>query len=113
MSLFSFLNPAKDFALEVAVKLWFNQTQNRFGHMTHIQIDSTAKSIHIELALKGESAPLKIDIASYQLSTEAGETSIELGEIQTSREWLNQLISDYLPPEKKCFKVPSAVKVLL
>ena len=25
MSLFSFLSPAKDFALEVAVKLWFNQ----------------------------------------------------------------------------------------
>jgi hypothetical protein len=25
MSLFSILNPAKDFALEVAVKLWFNK----------------------------------------------------------------------------------------
>ena len=113
MPLFSFLNPAKDFALEVAVKRWFNQTQNRYGHMTNIQIDSTAKSIHVELELKGETSPLNIDIASYALSTEAGETFIELGEIKTSREWINQLISDYLPPEKKCFKVPSAVKVLL
>ena len=113
MSLFSFLNPAKDFALEVAVKLWFNQTQKRYGHMTTIQIDSTAKSIHVELELKGEPAPLQIDVARYQLSTEAGETFIELGEIKTSREWINQLISEYLPPEKKCFKVPGAVKVLL
>ena len=113
MSLFSFLSPAKDFALEVAVKLWFNQTQKRFGHMTTIQIDSAAKSIRIELELKGEPAPLKIDVASYHLSTKSGETFIELGKIKTSREWINQLISDYLPPEKKCFKVPGAVKVLL
>ena len=113
MSLFSFLNPAKDFALEVAVKLWFNQTQKRYGHMTTIQIDSTAKTIHAELKLKGEPAPLQIDVARYQLSTEAGETFIELGEIKTSREWINQLISDYLPPEKKRFKVPGAVKVVL
>jgi hypothetical protein len=113
MSLFSFLNPAKDFTLEVAVKLWFNQTQKRFGHMTTIQIDSTAKSIRVELELKGEPAPLQIDVASYQLSSEASETFIELGEIKTSREWINQLISDYLPPEKKCFKVPAAVKMLL
>lgn len=113
MSLFSFLNPAKDFALEVAVKLWFNQTQKRYGHMTHIQIDSTAKAIRVELELKGETSPLFIEVASYQLSTASGETFIELGEIKTSREWINQLISDYLPPEKKCFKVPGAVKVLL
>lgn len=113
MSLFSFLNPAKDFTLEATVKLWFNFTHQRYGHMTNIQIDSTAKSIHVELELKGETSPLIIDIASYALSTECDETFIELGEIQTSREWINQLIGDYLPPEKKCFKVPGAVRVLL
>jgi hypothetical protein len=113
MSLFSFLNPAKDFALEAAVKLWFNQTQKRFGHMTNIQIDSTAKSIHVELGLKGESAPMIIDVKSYNLSTESGETFIEFGDIESSREWINQLISDYLPQEKKRFKVPGAVKMVL
>ena len=113
MSLFSFLNPAKDRASEVLAKLRFNHKFQRYGHMTNIQIDSTAKAIRVELELKGESAPLFIDVASYQLSTESGETFIELEEIKTSREWINQLISDYLPPEKKCFKVPGAVKVLL
>jgi hypothetical protein len=113
MSLFAFLNPAKDFSLEVAAKLWFNQTQNRYGHMTTIQIDSTAKSIQVELELKGETSPIEIVVASYQISTESGETFIELGDIKTSREWINQLINDYLPPDKKCFKVPGAVKVML
>lgn len=113
MSPFTFLNPAKDYAIEWTVKLWFNQTKNRYGKMTTIQIDSTAKHIHVELDLKGEPEPLKIEVKSYKLNTVSGETFIEMGDIETSREWINQLISAYLPPEKKCFKVPSAVNVLL
>ena len=113
MSLFSFLNPAKDFTSEVAAKLYINHKYQRYGQMTNIQINSAAKTLHVELELKGETTSLKIDVASYQLSTESGETFIELGEIKTSREWINQLISDYLPLEKKCFKVPGAVKALL
>lgn len=96
-----------------AVKLWFNQTQKRYGNMTTIQIDSTAKTIHVELELRGETSPVQLDVKSYKLSTEAGETFIELGEIETSREWINHLIEDFLPPEKKCFKVPGAIKALL
>jgi hypothetical protein len=121
MSLFSFLNPilgwipnpAKDFGSEVGAKFRFNQKYQRYGQMTNIQIDSTAKTIHVELELKGEPAPLKIDVLSYQLSPESGESFIELGEIKTSREWINHLISDYLPPEKRRFKVPGFVKGLL
>lgn len=113
MSLFSFLNPAKDHLMAGAVKLWFNQTQKRYGTMTTIQIDSTAKTIHLELELEGEASLVQIDVKSYELSTHADETFIELGEIQTSREWINHLINDFLPPEKKCFKVPGAVKALL
>ena len=113
MSLFSILNPAKDFALEVAVKLWFNHTHKNYGTMSSIHIDSTAKSIRVELELKGETSPIHINVGKYELTTVAGETLIALGEVQTSREWINQLINDYLPPDKRCFKVPSAVKVLL
>lgn len=113
MSLFSFLKPAKDLALGMAVKRWFNQTQNRYGTMTSIQINSTAKSIHVELELKGESSLITIDIKDYALSDRSGETFIELGEIETSREWVNALLADYLKPEKRHFAVPSALKILL
>lgn len=113
MSLFSFLNPAKDYALEVAVKLWFNQTHKRYGHMTSIQIDSTAKTIRVELDLKGETAPLTIDVKSYALSAGSGETIIELGDIETSREWVNLLLADYVKPENRRFPVPGAVRAIL
>lgn len=113
MSLFSFLTPAKDHAIAMAVRLWFNQTHKRYGNMTSIQIDSTAKSIHVELDLKGETAPLAIDVKSYELLTESGETLIEIGDIVTSREWLNILIADFLKPENRRFPVPSMVKAVL
>lgn len=115
MSLFSFLNPAKDRTSEVLAKLHFNHFENKFqryGHMTNIQINSTAKFIHVELELKGEPAPMIIDVKSYELSTESGETFIRIGKIKTSREWIYQLISDYLPPGKR-FKISGAVKSVL
>lgn len=113
MSLTSFFNSAKDRLVEGAVKIWFNQNLKRYGKMTTIQIDSTARTIHVELELKGESSPLQLDVKHYQLTEDGGETFIELGEIETSREWMNHLIADFLPPEKKSFKVPGAVKALL
>lgn len=113
MSLFSLFNPAKDFAIEVAVKLWFNQTHERYGQMTTIQIDSTAKRIHVALELKGETAPLLIEVKSYELTTAAGETVLKLGEIETSREWLNALLEDFLKPEDRRFKMPGSLKGLL
>lgn len=113
MSLFSKLNLVKDCLIAGAVRLWFNQKHHRYGKMTTIQINSTAKSIHVDLDLKGEPSLMHIDVKSDALSTQSGETFIKLGEIECSREWINQLISDYLPPEKMRFKVPGAVTVVL
>jgi len=113
MSFFSLLNPAKDYLLAGAVKLWFNQTQNRYGLMTQIRIDSQNHRIDIEVMLKGETAPIQLAVKSYELSSESGETFIALGDIEASREWINHLIGEYLPPEKKRFKVPGGMKLLL
>lgn len=113
MSLSSIFNPAKDRLLAGTVRLWFNQTYQRYGKMTNIQINSTAKSIHVELDLKGDPTPLMIDIKSYEVATRSGETFIQLGDIESSREWINQLICDFLPPEKRHFKLPGAVKMVL
>lgn len=113
MSLLSLFTPVKDYAVEVAVKLWFNQTKKSLGQMTQIKIDSQAKRIDVELELKGETAPIQISVKSYDLSSEGSETFIHLGEIETSREWINSLLGDYLKPDQRRFKVPGAVKSIL
>jgi len=113
MSLFTFFNPAKDYLIAGAVRLWFNQAKKHYGNMTHINIDSQKRSLDIELDLKGEATPLQINIKNYRLIDESGETYIELSDITTSREWINALLGDYPDLEKRRYKVPAAVKVLL
>lgn len=103
----------KDRLIAKAAKMWFNQKYKHYGKMTNIQIDSIARSIHVELDLKGESSPIQINVKSYELLGKSSETQIALGEIETSREWVNLLIHDYLPPEKKIFTVPGVVKAIL
>ena len=63
--------------------------------MTHIQIDSTTNHIFLELELKGETAPLRVEIKSYRLGSDSGDTFIEIGAVETSREWINALLDDY------------------
>lgn len=125
MSFIDIVNTAKDRVIvnikqravrviEAGLKPFINQYIIKpYGHMNKLEIDTTAKTIHVELNLKGETAPLLIDVKSYELTSEAGETHIKLGDVVTSREWINQLIGSYLPPEKKSFKVPAGVKVIL
>ena len=62
---FSFLCPVKDHLVAGAVKLWFNQTHKRYGTMSTIHVDSTAKSIRVELAHKGETSPIEIKVGKY------------------------------------------------
>jgi hypothetical protein len=114
-SLFSIpiLKQGKDLLLGQAVMGWFNQAKQHLGKMTTIKIDSQNKNIELDLELKGETSPLRIQIQNYRLITESKETFIELTDVTTSREWINALLSDYPQPEKRRFKVPAAVKMLL
>lgn len=113
MPLFSPFNFVKDYSIGAGLRLWFNQTKKRYGTMTSIKIDSTAKTIHVELDLKGETSLVVVDVKNYALDSIGGETFIEVGDIETSREWLNALLSDYLKPGHRRFAVPAAVKALL
>jgi hypothetical protein len=113
MSLASILGQSKDRLIESVVKLWLNRTLKPYGHMTHLRIDSKNKRIDIELDLKGETAPIHIAVNSYTLTSEGTETHIELGDIETSREWINALLDNFFKPASRRFSVPAAVKLLL
>lgn len=113
MSFFSSLTKGKDRLLEAPARYFLNQTIQPYGHMTHLRIDSTNKRIDVELELKGETSPIQIAVKNYTLTTEAGETYIELGDIETSREWINALLMNYFKPENRRFNVPGAIKVIL
>jgi hypothetical protein len=57
-----------------------------------LSIDSKRKSINLKLDLKGEPAPTDFKIRGYTLREENGAAFIEVGSVETSREWINALV---------------------
>lgn len=99
----------KDALLSTCIKPFIQTKLKPYGTMTSLNIDSVAKSIDITLDLKGEPAPVEIHVRNYQLVETHGNTSIRIGEIETSREWINRLLQAYLPEEQKTIPLPPAI----
>ena len=85
----------KDLALQAGAKHYANHHIQKYGHMTNLQIDSATRTIHFEILLKGESTPIT-GSAKYQPNLDGEKKRLEFTEIQTSREWINLLIHDFL-----------------
>ena len=90
---------------------YFNHRYNSLGTMTTLEIDSKNKKASLELELKGETQPLRVDIADYEVTTAEGKTFIEIREFTTSREWINVLAREFLKGKK--FEVPEIVHAVL
>lgn len=89
----SFLNR---FALAAARQTINSTYLKPYGSLTTLEIDPQAKSLRATLELKGETQPLEIQVLNYQLVQQGNDTLLELGEILTSREWLNTLLREHL-----------------
>jgi hypothetical protein len=89
-----------------------------YGSVTELMIDSQNKSLFLILELKGESQPVEIRVPRYELVQRGNETYIELGEIITSRDWLNTLLREHLnekiiKPRLQKTPLPAMVTMLL
>ncbi|MGZ4960952.1 MAG: hypothetical protein ACXWKG_20150 [Limisphaerales bacterium] len=91
----SFVRKIKDLALQAGAKHYANDRIQKYGLMTNLQIDSANNTIHFELLLKGEQTPVT-GSAKYQVTSNGEKKLLEFSEIQTSREWINLLMQDFL-----------------
>ncbi|HZQ45838.1 MAG TPA: hypothetical protein VFC07_02405 [Verrucomicrobiae bacterium] len=90
---------------------YFNHNYKLLGTMTTLQIDSTNKRATLDLELKGETQPLRVNINRYELTSAGDKTFIEIKEVNTSREWINVLAGGFLKGRK--FEVPEIAKAVL
>jgi hypothetical protein len=93
----NFFGRAKDRMVEHMALSYLNQNfLSPYGEARQLSIDSEAKTIHLQLALKGEATPVDIEISEYELSREGERYFVVVKGIRTSREWLTALAEDRL-----------------
>jgi hypothetical protein len=90
------LNSAKDRLLATGVRAHFNKLIERYGTLLEFQLNTVARSLSLTLQLKGEQTPVEIRVHEYTLSSAEGKSVLVIDgkKVDTSREWLTELIQD-------------------
>ena len=103
---------AKDRVLEQMALSYLNSKWlEPYGQATSLRIDSAARAITVEVELKGETKPVRIEILDYDIRQEGDRYFAVVKEIRTSREWLTVLAREQLV--KSQFELPAKVARLL
>jgi hypothetical protein len=90
------LNSAKDRLLATGAKAHINKLIERYGTLLDFQLNTIARSLSLTLQLKGEATPVEVHVHEYTLSTVEGKSVLVIDgqKVDTSREWLTELIRD-------------------
>ena len=105
------LNKGKGLALSMAIKKVVNMKIDKFGEVSKLEFNTDAKTIDIEVKLKGETETLKVFIDKYNIREEESKHYLVVNHIKSSKEWLTSVLEEYVNNEK--FEVPSEyVKIL-
>jgi len=110
-SLGNALLSARQKALEAAIKSLVNQRIEKYGQITQLEIDSVQKRARLEIALKGEPAPLEVHIDAYQLQSVESRLLLSVQKVRASREWVTAALEDFVVGRQ--FPVPDAAKLAL
>jgi hypothetical protein len=103
---------AKDRVIEQVALSYLNSTVLApYGRATSLRVDSTTKTIEIEVDLKGETVPVKIQVIDYEIIRKEDRYIAVVKGVRTSREWLTLLATDRLC--KREFELPPQAGQLL
>jgi hypothetical protein len=95
---------SKDTTNSKIFKAVINQVIKSYGSIIAFKIDSKDGSFLIELMLKGESLPIRIEINKYEFIKHEDYTSAIIYSLTANREWM-QTIMDFALLNKE-FKLP-------
>jgi hypothetical protein len=90
----------------------FNIKMERYGQMLKLDINSKDKTIDLEVLLRGEASPLHIHIGHYEIKS-GEESGVKISKIQTSREWITDLIHALAPEHMVKFDHANLLKIVL
>ena len=102
--MFNLLNKGKDVALSATIKKLLNMKIEKYGAVHLLELDSNQKTMKIEVLLKGEQEILEAKVHKYSIEERDEKYFLVLHDVETSREWINLVIEDYLNKEE--FELP-------
>jgi hypothetical protein len=92
-----FFQKTRDRLIEKTAPRVLNETLMReYGQITSLEIDSRDKSLHVEVLLRGEKEPIRVEIQRYEISTLNERPCFIARKINTSREWITTLANNEL-----------------
>jgi len=110
-SLKNALTAVKEGAVEAAAKTYLNQKIQKFGTITHLEIDSKEKTILLEAALKGEPGPVTVRIRNYRVTTIEAVNYLAADRFEASREWVAAVLNEFVAGRP--FQIPAALAAVL
>ena len=96
---------SKDTTNSKVFKTVINQLIKSYGTVLAFKIDSKDRSFLIEMMMKGEKLPIKIDIKRYEFIKYDNYTAVVMYELETNREWMQTLMDMFIL--NKEFELPT------
>jgi hypothetical protein len=95
----------KDQALAWTATQYLRSRIENYGQILGLSIDSSIREVRGEILLRGETEPLYAVLSGYEVTEDGEKLCLTFASLETSRDWLNQLLKDLLPGN--VIKLPS------
>jgi len=106
------MSGVKDWLVEKTVTGILNQRFLKpYGKLTELKVNSTNKSLQLELELKGDPQKVWVYVHCYELIGQGGEMQFLVKEISASREWISALAQKFVL--NKPFPIPPEIARLI
>lgn len=93
-------------ALQQLTKWFANHYHfKQLGRITELRLNSVAEEIFMVLDLHGEQTQIDLTVRYRVISP----TLLEVAEVQSSLQWIAELINHMVPADQKCFEVAPAL----
>jgi hypothetical protein len=103
-SIMQVLRQAKDATVSWTLGEFIKRQIRRYGEMLSFNLDSTNKTMRLDVLLTGETEPVSMQLYDYQIVQRGPDIYFTFTRIEVSRPWMQALAEDLL--DKREFKVP-------
>ena len=87
---------SKDTTNSTVFRAVLNQTFKSYGTVLAFKIDSKDRSFLIEVMMKGEKQPVRIEISKYEFITKGDDVSVIMYSIHANREWMQVVMDTFV-----------------